>query len=173
MITNFLLDHSWMSPAALVLLVLAGPWVGAWATNRTRVAWWLFAISLLPVALTTLIPTSRVTGAFCTVQWSLPTPGRVELMANVVLFVAPALFLTVATRRPWLALLGGIALSASVELTQALVPAIGRSCDTTDGLSNTIGAAIGAALGWAALRIAARAAERGDAKLRESAPLLR
>ncbi len=171
MITNFLLDHSWMSPAALVLLVLAGPWVGAWATNRSRVAWWLLSISLLPVALTTLIPTNRVAGAFCTVQWSLPTPGRVELMANVVLFVAPTLFLTVAIRRPWLALLGGLALSASIELAQALVPAIGRSCDTTDGLTNTIGAAIGAALGWAALRIAGRAAVRADAQRREHTPL--
>jgi VanZ family protein len=72
-----------------------------------------------------------------------------------VLFVPPALLLAVATRRPVLALLLGASLSAAIELVQALVPAIGRSCDTNDWTSNTIGAAIGAGLGWLALRLAA------------------
>jgi hypothetical protein len=158
MITNVLIDHPRMSPVALAVFVLVGPLVGAWLATRPRLAWWLCGVSLLPVAVTTLMPTDRQTLGFCTVQWMVPTPGRVELMANVVLFVAPVLFLTVATRRAALALLGGIALSATIELVQALVPAIGRSCDTTDGLSNAIGAALGAALGWIALRLAARTA---------------
>lgn len=155
MITNFLMEHPWMSPTAVVLLVVLGPILGRWLVSRSRLAWWLLGASLLPVAVTTLVPVDRRLEQFCVVQWALPTPSRVELMANVVLFVAPALLLAVATRRPALALLVGTGLSAAIELVQALVPTIGRSCDTTDWTSNTIGVAIGAALGWAALRCCA------------------
>jgi VanZ family protein len=163
MITNLLLEHSWMSTAVLALLVVTGPLLGKWLVPRPRVAWWLLGFSLIPVVVTTLIPVDRPVDAFCVVQWSVPTPTRVELMANVVLFVAPALLLAVITRRPMLALLVGAGLSIAIELVQALAPAIGRSCDTTDWLTNTIGAAIGAALGWAALRLARRpSAEPSD-----------
>lgn len=84
----------------------------------------------------------------------LPTVGRVELAANVVLFVAPALFAAVATRRPALAFVAASVLTALIETVQALVPAIGRSCSTNDWLSNTIGAAIGVMLAVIALRLA-------------------
>ena len=90
------------------------------------------------------------------VQWTLPTFGRVELMANVVLFVLPVLFASVASRRPLVMLLAASALSVAIEVFQALVPAIGRSCDTTDWLNNTIGAAVGAVLAIVALRLAKR-----------------
>ncbi|QTE28160.1 VanZ family protein [Pengzhenrongella sicca] len=153
MITNVLLAHPWMSPLALALLVAGGPLLGRSLVRRPRLAWWLLGVSLVPVAVTTLAPVGRRVEQFCLVQWSVPTPSRVELMANVVLFVAPALLLAIATRRPALTLLAGAGLSGAIELVQALVPAIGRSCDTTDWTSNTIGVAIGAALGWAALRL--------------------
>jgi hypothetical protein len=160
MITTFLIEHPWMSPTALLLLVVLGPILGRWLVARPTVAWWLLGISLLPIAAATLSPIDRRLEEFCVVQWALPTPSRVELMANVVLFVPPALLLAVATRRPVLALVIGAGLSAAIELVQALIPAIGRSCDTTDWTSNTIGAAIGAALGWFALRLARWAARR-------------
>lgn len=160
MITNLLIEHPWMSPTALVLLVVIGPILGRWLVARPSVAWWLLGIALLPVAATTLVPVDRRLEEFCVVQWAMPTPSRVELMANVVLFVAPALLLAVATRRPVLALVVGAGLSAAIELVQALVPALGRSCDTTDWTSNTIGVVIGAALGWAALRLARWPAQR-------------
>ena len=70
--------------------------------------------------------------------------------------VAPALLFAVATRRVLLAFLAGTGLSIAIEAVQALVPAIGRSCDTTDWTSNTIGVAIGVALAWLALRWPAR-----------------
>jgi hypothetical protein len=160
MITTFLIEHPWMSPTALLLLVVLGPILGRWLVARPTVAWWLLGISLLPIAAATLSPIDRRLEEFCVVQWALPTPSRVELMANVVLFVPPALLLAVATRRPVLALVIGAGLSAAIELVQALIPAIGRSCDTTDWTSNTIGAALGAALGWVALRLSGRAAPR-------------
>ena len=143
-----------MSPTALVVLVVAGPLLGRWLADRRRLTWTLFALSLMPVAALTFVPVDREVFARCTFQWALPTPGRVELMANLVLFVAPALLATVATRRPLVVLLGAVVGSAAIEALQAAVTALGRSCDSTDWSSNAIGAAIGVLLGVAALRLA-------------------
>ncbi len=156
MITDILVDHPWMSPTALALLVVLGPLLGAWLVPRPRLAWILAGVALLPVLALTLVPVDRRIEDRCVVQWSLPTPGRAELAANVVLFVAPVLLAGVATRRPLLTFLGATVLSIGLEGVQALATGIGRSCDTTDWLSNTIGAAIGAVLAMAALWIARR-----------------
>jgi glycopeptide antibiotics resistance protein len=166
-ITDVLLDHPWLSPAALCLLVVLGPVVGTRLVHRPRTAWVLTGISLLPVAFLTLVPVDRVLVERCAVEWAFPTPSRVELMANVVLFVAPVLLVGVATRRPLAALVAGSALSLALEVVQALVPALGRSCSTDDWSSNTIGAVLGAALALAALRLARGqviAAGRGSAR---------
>ena len=128
-----------------------GPFAGAWLVPRRTTAWLAVGASIVPVALLTLVPVDRELVARCTVQWSLPTPGRVELMANVVLFVGPALLAGVAARRPALAFVCLSGLSGALEALQALVAGLGRSCDTTDWVSNTIGAAIGAGLAAAAL----------------------
>ena len=152
MISTVLVAHPWLSPVALVALVVAGWLAGPWLADRPRRAAVLGALSLVPVALLTLAPVDRELFAQCSVGWALPTPGRVELMANVVLFVPPVYLAAVALRRPALALLAGSAASTAIEAVQAFVPAIGRSCDTNDWLSNTIGAAAGAVLAVAALR---------------------
>jgi glycopeptide antibiotics resistance protein len=151
-ITDVLLEHPWLSPTALVLLVVLGPILGSWLACRPALAWSLSGLSLLPVAFLTLVPVDRVPFERCAVQWALPTPGRVELMANVVLFVAPVMLLSVVTRRPVPVLVVASGLSASLEALQAVLPAIGRSCDTNDWLSNTMGAVIGATVAWVALR---------------------
>ena len=154
MITTILVEHPWLSPAALTVMLVVGPFLGAWLSGRPRLAWSLAALSLVPVALLTLVPVDRELYSRCEVAWVLPTVGRVELAANVVLFVAPALLVAVATRRAGLTLVAGSALSAAVEAFQALVPALGRSCSTNDWLSNSIGAVIGAGIGLLALRLA-------------------
>jgi hypothetical protein len=159
-ITNVLVQNPWLSPLALAVIVVAGVPAGAWLVTRPRLAWLLAACSLAPVAVLTLVPVDRELAVRCTMSWALPTPGRVELMANVVLFVAPALLAGVATRRPLVALAVLSGLSVAVEALQALVPALGRSCDTGDWLSNTIGAAIGAALAAVALVLRRRRADR-------------
>ncbi|MFC8921858.1 VanZ family protein [Cellulosimicrobium sp. NPDC057127] len=156
MITTLLVAHPWFSPAVLAVLVLLGPPVGTWLLARPRTAWTLCGVSLLPVALLTLVPTGREVLERCAVGWALPTFGRVELMANVILFVPPVLLAAVATRRPVLALLGGLATSAVIETVQALAPALGRSCDTNDWLSNAIGSLVGAALAAVAIRLERR-----------------
>ncbi|GLY98519.1 VanZ family protein [Actinoplanes sp. NBRC 103695] len=62
-----------------------------------------------------------------------------------MLFVAPVLLAGVATRRP---------LVVMVEVFQAAVPALGRSCDSGDWMTNTIGAVIGALLALLSLVLA-------------------
>ena len=158
MIADVLIQYKWLATAALVLFVAVGPFVGAVLVRHPRVAWLLTGLTLLPVAALTLVPVRRELYDVCTVQWSLPTFGRVELMANVVLFVLPVLFAGVASKKPLLMLLAASALSVIIEVFPALVPAIGRSCDTNDWLNNTIGAAVGAVLAIVALWLAKRRA---------------
>lgn len=141
-----------MTPALLTVVVVLTPALGRWLGSRPRLAWFLAAASLLPLLALTLAPVDREIAATCHVDWVLPTLGRVEPMANLVLFVPPVLLAGIASRRPGRALLVGSAGSAAIELLQALVPAMGRSCDTGDWVANTLGAAVGAALAWAALR---------------------
>ena len=167
MITNWLLDHPWANAVGFAVLVLLGPAVGARLAGRPRAAWALTAASLVPVGVLTLAPTGRTSAGGCTVQWALPDFGTVELMANVLLFAVPALLATVASRRPVAVLLAGSALSVAVEALQAVAVDLGRACDTTDWLCNTLGALLGAALGWLALRAAGSG--RGRAR-RASAP---
>ena len=157
MLTDWLLDHPWASPAVLAALVVLGPLVGSWLVGRRRLAAGLAGAALLAVALLTLLPVDSGSGLVqCTVQWALPTLGRVELLANLLLFVPPALLATVASRRPLAVLVGGSLLSAVVEASQALVVGIGRACDTTDWLCNTLGVALGVLLGIAALALHGR-----------------
>ena len=156
MIATLLVEHPWFSPVVLALLVMAALVVGPRLVVHRRLTWALLGASAVPVVALTLVPVERELFARCTVQWALPTPGRVELMANVVLFVAPVLLAGAATRRPWAALIAGTGASVLVEALQAAVPAIGRSCDTNDWLANSIGAALGAGLAWLALRRAQR-----------------
>lgn len=151
-ITTYLVEHPWLSPLGLAVLVVLGPLVARVVAQRPRAAWLLTGVALVPVLVLTMLPTDRVAFQRCEVAWMVPTPGRVELAANVLLFVAPALFAAVATRRPFLAMMGATGLSAAIEAVQALVPAIGRSCSTNDWFANTIGAAIGVLLALIALR---------------------
>lgn len=92
----------------------------------------------------------------CVVQFSVPTPGSVELLANVALFLPPAFFATLATRRPLVVLAAGAGLSAAIEALQALVFAIGRACDTNDWMMNTIGVAVGVLLALGTIRLRGR-----------------
>lgn len=160
MITTFLVEHPWLSPTALALLIVLGPPLGAWLRSRPRVAWALAGLAAVPVVALTFVPTGRRVEQTCEVAWYLTAPSRVEPLANVVLFVPIALLLAVALGRPLLAFAVASATSVAVEAVQAAVPALGRSCSTIDLYSNVVGAALGAVLGavacWLASRVMAR-----------------
>lgn len=99
-----------------------------------------------------------------------------------MLFVPFSLLVGVSLGRAWegtgagRALLGaaaglgaGVLLSALIETTQALVPAIGRSCSTGDWLANAVGAAIGGLLALAAVQLARASRRRAAARQRAAA----
>lgn len=153
MISTFLVEHPWITTVALAALVLLGPIAGYWLVGRPRHNRWLAIASLAPVAVLTLSPTSRSLAVGCAVEWGFPTLGAVELMANVVLFVPVVLLFGVLTGRPLLVLVGASLTSGLIELFQAVVPALGRSCSTNDWLSNTLGSVLGAALAGLALAV--------------------
>lgn len=157
MITTLLVEHSALVPVALVLIALACVAVG-WLVLRRRGAWVLTGLSLLPVVALTLVPAggNRLDHVLCVVQFSVPTLGSVELLANVALFLPPAFFATLATRRPLVVLVAGTGVSATIEALQALVFAIGRACDTNDWLMNTVGVAAGVLLALGTIRLAGR-----------------
>ncbi|WP_410582130.1 VanZ family protein [Amycolatopsis sp. lyj-108] len=147
MITNFLLDHSALVPVAIALVALVCAVLGHLFAGKRRVLLALTGASLVPVFALTLVPTAHtIDGILCTVQFSLPTLGAVELLANVALFLPAVYFATLAAKRPLTMLAAGSALSAVIEALQAFVPAIGRACDTNDWLMNTVGAVLGVAL---------------------------
>ena len=162
MISTLLVAHPWMSPLALAALVVVGPIVGSWRGGRRPLPGPRLTVCRVPLLLRPQVRVGRELYAVCTVSWVLPTPARVELFANVVLFVPPVLLAALLLRRPLVALLGGVVASALVEAFQALVPALGRSCDTNDWLSNSIGALVGAGIAVVALGLAARRARTTD-----------
>lgn len=95
--------------------------------------------------------------------------GLTERVLNTLLFVP--LGATVAlllSRRLWpVAIVAGLALSATVEFVQASIP--GRVPDLADVLWNTVGAAIGVAL-ITLPRVVAAAARRPRGSTRRTAP---
>lgn len=86
---------------------------------------------------------------------------------NILLFVFPTLFAVVASRRPVLVALGAAALSAAIELVQAVTPALGRRCDLDDWLTNCTGAAIGVAIGVVLMLLDRWRQARAHSKQRE------
>jgi VanZ family protein len=164
MITDFLLDHSTLVPVGLLVIAFVCVGVGYLMLRSRRygrrITWGLLVLSVLPVFALTLVPSLGSGGhyAVCTLQFSVPTLTRVELLANVALFAPPVFFATLATRRPLLMLATGSGLSAAIEALQALVPAIGRACDTNDWMMNTIGSVIGVLLACGTIALANRMA---------------
>lgn len=102
----------------------------------------LAVVGLLGVLALTVSPSDGVRYAFCTVQFSVPFQG-IDTLANIAMMVPLTLFAALRLRRPLLVFAAVSGLSAIIELVQALIPALGRSCDTNDWYMNTVGAAVG------------------------------
>ncbi|GAA3636545.1 hypothetical protein GCM10022223_63750 [Kineosporia mesophila] len=157
--------HPWLGSYGLVVVLAVGPFAGWWLASRPRVAGALLLASLAAVAVLTLSPGPSHALTRCWVDLSGWSPGALlnspTVQANVILFVAPVLLAGVLTRRPLAALVAGSALSAGIELVQMMVPALGRSCDTSDWQANTLGAVVGAAAAALALLLDGSRPQRG------------
>jgi hypothetical protein len=156
-LSTLLVQVSWLPAAVLLLAVLVGPFVGAVIARRTTLLRGLFVVSLLIVAGLTLYPEGGTdSGISCAVEAPYFSLRAAETLANVLLFIPPVLLAGLLFRRPVLTALGGSAASALVELAQAVVPALGRACDTGDWITNTIGAVLGGVVATAALALERR-----------------
>lgn len=150
----------------LAVLVIVGPLAAWWLAGRRRAAGVVAALALLPIVALTMTPTSRDMRIGCAIDWS-PQLTTAEPLWNVLLFVPFGLALAVAWRRPVLAVAAGSATSFAIELVQAIVTPIGRSCDTSDWVANTAGTLIGvllAGVGVGLARMQRRDAERAAAQ---------
>lgn len=129
----------------LAAFAIVGPIAAWWLASRRRTAGVLAALAALPILTLTLTPTRRDVLVGCAVDWSPPLTAP-EPLWNVLLFVPFGLALAVASRRPVRAVAAGSALSLGIELAQAVATPIGRSCDTSDWIANSVGSLIGVAL---------------------------
>jgi hypothetical protein len=156
--TTLLVTHAALVPTALALVVAACVVVGYLLLRARRYGqralWALVVLSVVPVVALTLVPAGGRSFVVCTIQFSVPTVGAVEALANIAMLIPLVFFATLATRRPLLVLAAGTVLSAAIETAQTAVPAIGRACDTNDWAMNTAGAVIAVLLAGATLRLA-------------------
>lgn len=155
MVTIFMLEHPALMPVVMALIAVVCVIVGYLLLRARRygqrILWAVAGLSLVPVAAMTLSPALGRSFVFCVIQFSMPTPRSVELLANVALFIPPVFFAALATRKPLLTLAASTALSAAIEVFQGLIPTIGRSCDTNDWAMNTAGAVVAVILASATL----------------------
>ncbi|TDS75821.1 VanZ like protein [Amnibacterium kyonggiense] len=152
-----LVSARWLPIIALVGFAVVGPLVGARLVHRRRITIVLLAASVCTVLGLTLVPDGDPsTAVACAVGLPYLSLTSVESLSNVLLLAPTALLAGVLLRRPVAGAAGAIAVSAIVEATQALVPAIGRACDTSDLLTNALGALVGGVLAFVALALARR-----------------
>lgn len=159
---------------SLLLGWLLSRWLG-YVTGLSIVglAWWLLVIGLVTLtpldAIDLAIPHDAAQTS-CSFDYGGPAPDGFwifsggQRLLNTVLFV-PAGFLlmlsVVKWRLSWLLAPLGLALlagySVAIELGQLEMARLGRACDVTDIVDNTLGAAIGVVLGaFAAVCVRAR-----------------
>ncbi|PSL37845.1 VanZ like protein [Labedella gwakjiensis] len=165
------------NPALVRVLVVVGVLVCAavglmlYRAGRTRALSVLAIVGLVGVLALTLSPSDGPRYAFCTVQFSIPFAG-IDTLANLVMTLPLALFsaLRFGSRLRAFAVFAAVSgLAALIELTQALIPAIGRSCDTDDWFMNTIGAAVGVAFAMA-IMTAGRSRVGGPSRQADTRP---
>jgi hypothetical protein len=159
--------------AAVVAVLLATslrPRLGA----ATAVSFAGLLWSLVAIALVTLVPTRPDVGIVpaqgrsetCSWDYGGPSGGAFEVLGldqrtlNVLLFVPAGLFLVLAAGRWWwglvlapVGLVGLVAYSAAIELTQLQLARLDRACDVTDLVDNILGAGIGFAIGLVLLPV--------------------
>jgi VanZ family protein len=141
-----------MAFSVLISALAVAPFVGAWLLRKPRLMRALLVAAALVVAGLTLYPDGDPSPErTCAVQLPYLSPTAVESIANILLFVPIAFLLSIVRRRPVAAALLTVATSAVIETVQALVLVIGRACDTSDLITNSIGAILGGLCAYGAI----------------------
>lgn len=172
----------WFLPGVAISVVVslaAGGIVGR-ALGTRRVVASLLLLSLGVIVSATLTPLDggldfeSVGRGTCDLsRIGLPALGELRRLndtsLNVLLFVPLGISIALLprSRRTLLVVVVAIALPFAIELTQLLVPVLGRGCQSADVVDNLLGLAIGAILGAAArglVLVARRADDRVDSR---------
>ncbi len=141
--------------AVMVAVAIVGSLL--YKARRPRALLALAAVGLLGAIALTVSPSDNRGSVFCTVQFSVPFYG-IETLANLAMLMPLTLFAALGLQRPLPVFAAVTGLSALIELVQAVVPDLGRSCDTNDWFMYTVGAAIGAIIATAIIALTARRA---------------
>jgi hypothetical protein len=160
-ISTFLVTHSEFVPIAFWVAVAATIAIG-WPLfhyKKRRALLILAGVGVLGMLALTMSPSSSTNPSFCTVQFSLPFQG-IETLANIAMTIPATVFAAFAVRRPLMVFAAVSGSSVAIELLQALIPGLGRACDTNDWLMNTVGAAIAALAVWTIIAAEARISTR-------------
>ena len=158
MISTFMAEHFLLTRVILGIGFIAAVAVAVLLARRgaqgRRIATILTAVAGILVLALTLSPdpTGRQDAAVCNLE---PHAFPYDVL-NVALFLFPAMFAVVATRRAALVAVAVPVTSAVIEVLQYLSPMLGRRCDIDDWLANIIGGLIGVLLGLAALWLGRR-----------------
>jgi len=144
MLSTFIIENYALVRLAMLIgvigcLVVAALLVRATQRGR-RIAAIIAALAVIVVLALTLTPdTYPLAEATCNLQSNTPLNDDF----NILLFLLPALFAVVASRKPVFVFLGGVAFSALIEFVQYANPLFGRRCDVDDWLANSAGTAVG------------------------------
>ena len=157
MISTVLAEHASTVRVLFWFVVVLSAALG-WSLHRSgrrRALLALAVVGLVGTLVLTVTPSGGSATVACAVQISVPFRG-IETLANVAMLLPSTLFAALAVRRP-LRVLGAVSgLSALIELVQAVVPALGRACDTNDWFMNSVGAGLGALLAAGIIAVEAR-----------------
>ncbi len=162
MLSTILIRAPWLAFTVLLLVLAAGPLLGAALARRPRLIRLLLVISLLVVAGLTLSPDGGTGVVRCTVDLPYLAPTAVESTANILMLVPTTMLIGLAWHRPLVAIAIGSGISVVIETLQAIVPFIGRACDTADWITNSIGAVLGGFIALAGLAIDRRRQRRSS-----------
>lgn len=171
-ITTFLVNHAAAVRVLFWVALIAFAALG-WFVYRRGTRWLLATLTVVSVvgavALTMTPDGTGGNGTFCTVQFSVPFRG-IDTLANVALLFPVTLFAGLRTTRPVWAVAAASGFSAAVELLQALVPSLGRACDTDDWFMNTVGAVLAGLVALGIIAIDRRAPRGPEQSPRQSVP---
>ncbi|WP_433892247.1 VanZ family protein [Streptomyces sp. CA-111067] len=110
----------------------------------------LSALVVVELSVTLVMSNGGYESHNCVVNHDFAEPFRTSQgWLNVLLFLPIGLAGALATRALLPAVVGSAALSLITEFSQALVPGVGRNCDSSDFTANVVGALLGALTAFA------------------------
>jgi hypothetical protein len=109
----------------------------------------LSALVVVELSVTLVMSDGGYESHSCVINHDMAEPFRTSQgWLNVLLFLPIGLAGALATRALLPTVVGSAALSLATEFSQALVPGVGRNCDSSDFTANVVGALLGALISF-------------------------